>query len=291
MNRGNIFKAILAGTVFLSFTLNLHGWKTYKRIYVHSEASPDYLDQRPPDKPESYVFLEGVFFKGFINDSSLQDTEFIDIARGLAPHLAKQDYWPAQSKENCDLLLVVNWGTTSTRHRDVYQDIFPDFMDGSYYDDLVDRAYSDAQMQWYGELRASKLVGFYPQLHRWRWHIGPVPYSVYELRMALQDPRYFIIVTAFDFQALVNDRQWNRLWSTRFSMRSPGVNFRQAHLALSKAGGDYFGKNLNRLGKENADFDPIVAEVKIGEIEVLETIDAPKGPGMLNSVRLKQGRR
>ncbi len=289
MNGAKLFNTILAGAVFLSFTLNLQGWKSYKRIYVHSEASKEYLDQRPPHNPESYVFLEGVFFKGFINDSSLQNTEFIDIARGLAPHLAKQDYWPAQNKESCDLLLVVSWGTTSTRNRDVYQDIFPDFYDGSYYDDLVDKAYSDAQMQWYGELRASKLVGFYPHLHWWR--PGPVPYEEYELRVALQEPRYFIIVTAFDFQALMNDKQWNRLWSTRFSMRSPGVNFRQAHLALGKAGGDYFGKDLNKLGKENADFEPVVAEVKIGEIEVLETIDAPKGTGMLNSVRLKEGRR
>ena len=74
-------------------------------------------------------------------------------------------------------------------------------------------------------------------------------------------------------------------------MRSPGVNFRQAHLALSKAGGDYFGKDLDKLGMENADFEPVVAEVNIGEIEVLETIDAPQGTGMLNSIRLKEGRR
>ena len=289
MKDARIIKTILATAACLSFTLNLHGWKTYKRIYVHTEASQEYLDQKPSDKPESYYFFQGLHFKGYINDKSLQDTEFIDIARGLAPHLAKQDYWPAQSKETCHLLLVVNWGTTSTRYRDVSLDIFPDFYDGSYYDELVDRAYSDEHMYWYGEHRASKLVGFYPYL-RW-WHVGYMPYEEYELRSALQTPRYFIIVTAFDFQALIHDKQWKRLWSTRFSMRSPGTNFRKAHLALSKAGGDYFGKDLDELGKENADFDPVVAEVEIGEIEVLETIDVPRGRGMLNSIRTREGRR
>ena len=289
MKDARIIKTILATAACLSFTLNLHGWKTYKRIYVHTEASQEYLDQSSPDKPESYYFFQGLFFEGYINDRSLQNTEFIDIARGLAPHLAKQDYWPAQSKETCHLLLVVSWGTTSTRYRDVSTDIFPDFFDGSYYDDLVDRAYAEEQLHWYGEHRASKLVGFYPYL-RW-WNVGYMPYEEYELRAALQTPRYFIIVTAFDFQALIHDKQWKRLWSTRFSMRSPGTNFRKAHLALSKAGGDYFGKDLDELGKENADFEPVVAEVEIGEIEVLETIDAPKGRGMLNSIRITEDRR
>jgi hypothetical protein len=263
----------------------------YKRVYIHTDAEEEYLAQRAPDKPESYYFFKGVHFKGYIRDKGLKNTPFIDIAKGMAPHLAKQDYWPAQSKETCDLLLVVSWGTTSPRmHRDVSTRLFDDYYDGEYYDNIAGGDYNESDFRWYGKQRNSKLLGFYPYIRRDKF-TGISPSEEYELRSAMRTERYFIIVTAFDFKELLNNKQWKRVWSTRFNIRSPGISFQNAHLALSKAGADYFGKKSKDLEHKRADLDPIFAEVEIGEIEVLETIDVPKGEGILNSLRIPDRRR
>ena len=208
---------------------------------------------------------------------------------GFAPHLAKQDYWPATSKETCDLLLVVSWGVTSAYD---WRDYYPDFYDSGFFDDYVYLSWGINEMERRDNLQAARLIGFYPFLNWDRYDARPfVPSKEYELRQALRTERYFMIVTAFDFQTLLAKKQWNRVWSTRFSMRSPGINFYRAHLALSKAGGNYFGQDLDKLGSERANFDPVEAEVEIGEIEVLETIDAHDQRGLMQSVRLRDSRR
>ncbi|MDA0348416.1 MAG: hypothetical protein O3C43_12080 [Verrucomicrobia bacterium] len=289
MNALRISRTLILVVVFISATVGLNAWTSYKKVYVHTDASPEYLAQRSPDKPESYYFFEGMYFGGRINDKSLKKVEFIEIAQGLAPHLAKQDYWPAQSKETCDLLLIVSWGITEV---DAFKDIYLDYLNDGYFDNFISTSFFHDQRYSYETVQAAKLIGFYPHLNWDRYDIIPhFRHQDYELREALDTERYFMIVTAFDFQALVSDKQWRRVWSTRFSMRSPGTNFYKAHLALSKAGGNYFGKNLDKLGKERADFDPIIADVEIGEIEVLETIDSPTRRGIMNSIRLSEDRR
>jgi hypothetical protein len=289
MTKSRPLKFALPIAFLMVFTLGASGWTWYKKVYVHTDASDEYLAQRFAEKPESYYFLEGMFFGGRINDKSLKNVEFIDMARGLAPHLAKQDYWPAQSKESCDLLLVVSWGTTEV---DAFKDIYLDYLNDGYFNDFVTMSNVYDQRYSYETIEAARLIGFYPHLKWDRYEFMPhISHEDYELREALDTERYFMIVTAFDFQALLNDKQWNRVWSTRFSMRNPGINFYKAHLALSKAGGDYFGKEMDKLGKVRANFDPVIADVKIGEIEVLETIDVPKRRGFMQSIRMTEGRR
>ena len=281
---------IFAHFLFLALGLFLvsQSQAGYKPVYVHADADEDYLAQRDVNTPESYYFFQGLFFDGYIRDDSLTDVSFLEMAQGMAPHLAQQNYLPATSKESCDLLLVVNWGTTNPGyHGDVAGRLIPDPFDGEYYDNLAAGEYKESEFEWYGKRRNSKLLGFYPYL-RWEHFTGITPQDEYELRAALRTERYFIIVTAFDFQELLKNKTWKRVWSTRFNIRSPGTNFRKAHLALSKAAAPYFGTKRKHLAKHNADFDPFTAKVEIGDIEVLETIDATKGEGMLNSLRMRE---
>lgn len=222
-----IIGVVLSTAALLLLTVTLKGWTGSKHIYVHCEASEEYQAQRSPDKPESYYFFQGNFFQGYKNDNSLLNTDFIEIARGLAPQLTKQNYSQAENKDTCDLLLVICWGTTWNQYEDAYGDLN---------------------------------------------------------RKSLDDDRYFLIVTAFDFQTLIREKEWKRVWSTEFSMRNPGINFHKAHLALSKAGGDYLGKNMNQLEKVYADFEPVIEDREIEKIEVLDAIDAPNIKDMLNSI-------
>lgn len=181
-------------------------------------------------------------------------------------------------------------GTTNPHHHgDVAGRIIPDPFDGNYYDELATGTYKESDYEWFGKRRNSKLLGFYPYL-RWEHFTGITRQDEYELRTALQTERYFVIVTAFDFQELIENKQWKRLWSTRYNIRSPGTNFEKAHIALNKAAATYFGTKMKHLSKQNADFDPVIAEVEIGELQILETIDAPQGEGMLNSLRMREQR-
>ena len=123
-----------------------------------------------------------------------------------------------------------------------------------------------------------------------RYRPGFILHDEYELFEALCRERYFIIVTAFDFQELLTNKQWKRLWSTRFNVRTAGIRFKDAHLAMSSAAAPYYGTKMEKLGKGRSDRVPLIEEIQIGDIEVLETIEGPLGPGMLNALRMREQR-
>ena len=84
-------------------------------VVVNATASPAYTQQKFANgvpKPESYVFLEGKYFSGTTHDGSISHMGIMDIAKVLAPNLAKQNYIPTKDTKGADLVLVVNWGTT-----------------------------------------------------------------------------------------------------------------------------------------------------------------------------------
>ena len=268
-------RSFIATIIFLSFALNLFGWNNKELIHIYSEASEEYLAQRSSDTPETYKFYESKSFKEFAS-KSLKDVEFIDVARGLVPHLAKQNYLPVQKGQTCDLVLVVTWGKTHVPDNETLHD-GSDWVlgTGASYQDLIADGYTDKPLSMNATVQAAKLVGFYPFLDDFR----AKPYYSFEeteLTSLLRIERYFIIVSAFDYQVLMGEHRWKGLWATRFSMSSPGVDFSKAHLALSKAGADYFGKNLEKLGKTRTDLDSIVGEVEMGEIEILDSIEIPE---------------
>jgi hypothetical protein len=93
------------------------------RVAVVAHAEPDYLERRRDDngalRTESYFILEGTYFPGQVRDRTLERTTLVDIARLLAPELAKQSYAPAPQVEAADLMLVVHWGTTVRAKPDV----------------------------------------------------------------------------------------------------------------------------------------------------------------------------
>jgi hypothetical protein len=86
-------------------------------VVVSATASKAYTQTKFVNgvpKPETYVFYEGKYFGGLTRDPSIAHTKFMDIAKVLAPNLAKQNYLPTKNTKAADLLIVVNWGTTVT---------------------------------------------------------------------------------------------------------------------------------------------------------------------------------
>jgi hypothetical protein len=63
-------------------------------------------------KLETYVFMEGRYFAGTTVDRSISRMPFRRIAEMLAPDLARQNFRPAKTIAEAELILVVHWGTT-----------------------------------------------------------------------------------------------------------------------------------------------------------------------------------
>ncbi len=85
-------------------------------ITVNATASKGYAQRKyvkGVPQAETYVFYQGRFF-GETRDPSLQNLSFLDIAKILAPDLAKQNYFPTRNYKAANLLIVVNWGSTLT---------------------------------------------------------------------------------------------------------------------------------------------------------------------------------
>jgi hypothetical protein len=84
-------------------------------VAIYSAVSPAYARVRLPGgsfKAETYAFGEGGARAGATNDSTIDTLRFIDVARLVAPALAKKNFLPAKDPHQTDLLIMVYWGAT-----------------------------------------------------------------------------------------------------------------------------------------------------------------------------------
>lgn len=88
---------------------------------VSSSSHNGYVRARLADgsyAPESYVFgnarLHHPFFdnEGYVNDPTIEDASFTQIARIIAEPLAEDNYVPGFDPATTKLLLMVSWGRT-----------------------------------------------------------------------------------------------------------------------------------------------------------------------------------
>ncbi|MBI2513303.1 MAG: hypothetical protein HYV96_15100 [Opitutae bacterium] len=94
---------------------------------VFSTVHNGYQREKLPDgslKPVRYVFGEGTFDPGSARDSSLDRVKFAQLAKLLAPALAKQGYLPGRDKNTIDQVIVVHWGRTAGWQSDGYGDAY-----------------------------------------------------------------------------------------------------------------------------------------------------------------------
>jgi len=251
--------------VLIIFTLVLGSFAYAKsRIVISATASPEFttMDQ-DPDKIWFYQLAKGEFFGGSIRDNSLTGVDFNEVALDIVSHLRKRDMYPHKDPRKGDFLVVIHWGSTDPE--DDIEDLFPGSFGTDDLEELADMANLMSSWNVSTQVRNASLTGFDKVLYD-----NPAPWEEYELKTALQDARYFITVNAFDYQLFLHTGEVKLLWTTRISTRSPGTNFKIAHVDLTKAAAGYFGKNLDGLAKERAGAD--TSEVIIGDIEVIDTV-------------------
>ena len=87
-----------------------------------------------------------------------------------------------------------------------------------------------------------------------------------------KEERYFVVVMAYDMPLLLNSGKMRRLWTARASIRSAGVNFRQAVDRISEVAGSFFGQKTGDVvliksgGREG--------RVEMGDLKIIGTVNA-----------------
>ncbi len=263
----------LAGKIFAAKTA---------RVFIDSEASTTYNEVKENDggaKYETYVFIKGNFYVGDFDDKSLRTASFEEVAATLAENMKQRNFYPSSSPSEGDLLIVVHYGTTSvepdleelfmldstdpyaqgesddTGYSEVYSDDFVDLADLNDLD-----ANNTAQHR---QTMRNNSLGITKALNR----RNITTTEEFDLRVEMQDERYFIILMAYDYEKLRSENERELLWTTRFSVPSIGTNFEDAYPALARAASSYYGTSLEKYAKTNTHFG--TGNVEIGTLETV----------------------
>jgi len=97
------------------------------------------------------------------------------------------------------------------------------------------------------------------------------------LMALLEADRYFIVVIAYDFRRYLAEKKLVRLWTSRLSIRSAGVNFPLALQRLSQIGGQGFGTTDTELRfVQTKNYKEVITAGEIKIIGYEPEFDEPK---------------
>jgi hypothetical protein len=255
-------------------------------VAVSSVASGEFI--RPTDSegkplPCSYVFSEGKYLSGGAKDVHLEKSKFMDIAKGLAVSLSKQNFWPATPPDKANLLLVVHWGSTFVM-QDPSKDLAIERMNqalGEYNQAIeasklnpTDSGMADpGDLNWKADQFAfgqdirsqavaqnAVLLGYASTLRKLGVSNLRLTQKAQELREELSEERYFVVVMAYDYQ-LFKQKKSKLLWVSRMSVSTVGNNFPQAVSMMSEAGAAVFGQSTNGLAY-------VPTKIRNGEVSI-----------------------
>jgi hypothetical protein len=241
-------------------------------VAVSSTSTEDYARQKfgkGEPRPESYLFFQGKFFGGTVRDANLEHAQFLDIAKILAENLVRQKYYPTKDQKNADLLIVVHWGVTSiyenpNKQLDTERLYNAQTADAAAQEASPSLDHSALNLELaIGDLERgteensvaynARLLGYRQQLANQTQVIdmnSGMTAEELSLREQLSEERYFVILMAYDYRTMKKDQKPKLLWSTRFSIRSPGRTFTKALPEMSKVASSYFGQALDGLKQE-----------------------------------------
>ena len=245
-------------------------------VAVKADADQDYVrgkfaERGASPKAESYVFAKGSLFGGLLRDPSLEQTQFTEITRALAPNLATQRYFPSADPGNADLIIVVHWGITGVDEGakldpldfDRLNKDLAGYNSGIRKGGIADPSFvlsdldsingKSAAAGGWTELNA-QLLGYASELRKEEYRSLGVPSGMTELdrrlRDELSDERYFVILMAYDYKSIKGGKKGAKpklLWSTHFSIRATGRSFTTALPAMSRVAASFFGHNVDGL--------------------------------------------
>jgi hypothetical protein len=96
-----------------------------------------------------------------------------------------------------------------------------------------------------------------------RWAGGGDRYA--DLITEVEESRYYIVVSAYDFPELLKTNKQKLLWQTRVSVRSPGNAFDDSFVAMLKTAAPYFGRESGKLVRR----EETKGTVELGDLKFL----------------------
>ena len=286
----------IAFVIFITLiTNNSHAAKV-ARVFVDSEASVIYNEHKESENGETYetyVFIEGNFYGGDINDKSLRNVTFEELVGTIGDSMKQRNFYPSASADQGDLLVVVHYGLMSVPQD--LGDLFQLEMDDPYGEQPFDEDDEDGEEQivedplindtYFNDLKRLSELSHNNQagMSNIKLGIGRAlkrrnisTAEEFDLRAELEAERYFIILMAYDYKKLRSTKKQELLWTTRFSVPSLGTNFENAYPALARAASSYYGSSLDKyvttsthFGTGNVDIQDLET-VGIEETEVIE---------------------
>jgi hypothetical protein len=260
------------------------------------------VDEEGRPRRETYVVGQGEYRAGLRRDPSIEQVKFAGVVRALAPFLAGQNYVPAPDKQSADLMLVLHWGTTlpwdDGTHRQFMNQVSDAFKDAQSVGFLPGQSgwASVGDRQIMGQVTAAaqnelyqammmldlaqgmrrrmnesnaNLLGYVGEINRRNdiTRYAGLGTAFDDLIQELEEPRYYVVIGAYDFQEVLKGRQ-KLLWSTRVSIREQGNRFDAFLPAMFAQASEYFGEDSRRLVRR---FQR-APKVELGELKTLGVV-------------------
>ena len=93
-----------------------------------------------------------------------------------------------------------------------------------------------------------------------------------DLITEVEESRYYIVVSAYDFPELLKTKKQKLLWQTRVSVRSPGNTFDDSFIAMLKTAAPYFGRESGKLVRR----EETKGSVELGDLKFLGEAKEPE---------------
>ena len=262
------------------------------------------VDADGKDKVMTYVVAKGGYARGFGSDASIDNVKFAGIVRILARYLAKDRLYPAKDGKKADLMLVIHWGKTIPYDGAAYSNLVDQGLQGF---ELLQQlgggigrppginpdnrgkvsgpmaAEAESEMvqgmlmiQFAGRMRDdadeknANLLGYTADL---RYRNVPSLFAgagsaYYDLLDDVESERYYVAVTAYDFQDALRRNHKKGLWRTVVSIAARGNRFDEKLAAMLADASRYFGRDTGRLVRQ-FEYTP---HVTIGDLELLGVV-------------------
>jgi hypothetical protein len=240
---------------------------------VFSRVSKEYQRTRLPDgsfKPEYFAIANGGMVPGTSRDKTVEQVNYPNIVQLVLPQLAKQGYHYAKDSKHASLLLVLHWGNTISYNDVNYrlslepagqamarlQQLKNAGGAGADLDSAsaeLEQALMSVQMQ--NLIRNqfvapnARLLGYIEDINESndirRFAGGGQRYA--DLMADVEEPRYYIVISAYDFREATQHNRQKLQWVTRVSVATPGNRFDDSVAAMLKNAAHYFGRDSGRL--------------------------------------------
>jgi len=220
-------------------------------------------------KPEYYAIANGGAAGGTVRDVTVERLTFPDITQLVMPLLHRQGYRYAMDSKQASLLLVIHWGNTvpyndtnfqlslgpAGRAISELQTLQRAGVTGSGLDSSLDSLADtltwlnmEDQIRNLRDAPNARLLGYIDDINDnndMRRYVGGQRYN--ELKADVEDPRYYVIVSAYDFRELTQHNRQKLLWVTRVSVTARGNSFDESVAAMMKSSAKYFGQATGKM--------------------------------------------